>query len=35
MNERPAIYEILICPSLTDDLKTPLQYAKMLDDSYY
>lgn len=35
MNERPAIYEILITPSIIDDFKTPIQYAKMLDDSYY
>ena len=35
MNERPAIYEVLITPSQVDDYKMPIEYANMLDSSYY
>ena len=35
MNERPAIYEILIQPNVTNDYKTPIEYAKMLNDTYF
>eukprot|EP00828_Plagiopyla_frontata_P041586 TRINITY_DN5975_c0_g1_i1.p1 TRINITY_DN5975_c0_g1~~TRINITY_DN5975_c0_g1_i1.p1 ORF type:complete len:3014 (-),score=332.15 TRINITY_DN5975_c0_g1_i1:53-9094(-) len=35
MNERPAIYEMLIQPNVTDDYKTPIEYAQMLTNSYY
>lgn len=35
MNERPAIYEMMIKPNVTNDYKTSIEYAKMLNDSFY
>lgn len=35
MNERPAIYEILITPNVKNDYKTSMEYAQMLDEEFY
>ena len=32
MNERPAIYEMLILPNATNDEQTPMELAKMLNN---